>query len=237
MPIIRLQSVSKKFSRRQDGSRSLGSFLWQGLKGKKSEDFWALRNIDLSVERGERLAILGRNGSGKTTLIRLVARTLVPTQGQVLVEGSVAPLVSFTTGFDLRLSGYDNAFLRASLFGLSRKEIDRLLPLVVEFAELEEAIHFPVETYSAGMTARLGFSLSVHMQADIYLMDEGLSTGDSLFQKKAQQAMSERIRQDGTWVIVTHDLEMAREFCSRGIVLRNGEIVAQGPVAELSGAF
>lgn len=237
MPVIRLQSVSKKFSRRQDGSRSLGSFLWQGLKGKKSEDFWALRNIDLVVERGERLAILGRNGSGKTTLIRLVAQTLVPTTGKVIVEGSVAPLVSFTTGFDLRLSGYDNAFLRASLFGLTRPEIDRLLPQVVEFAELEEAIHFPVETYSAGMTARLGFSLSVHMQADIYLMDEGLTTGDSLFQKKAQRAMSERIRRDGTWVIVTHDLDMASEFCSRGIVLQDGEIVAQGPVAELSGAF
>lgn len=237
MPIIRLQSVSKKFSRRQDGSRSLGSFVWNGLRGKRSEDFWALRNIDLEVERGERLAILGCNGSGKTTLIRLLAQTLVPTSGKILVQGNVAPLVSFTTGFDGRLSGYDNAFLRASMFGLNRKAIESFLPRVIEFAELQEAIHFPVETYSAGMTARLGFSLSVHLQADIYLMDEGLSTGDSAFQKKAQRAMSERIRQDGTWVIVTHDLEMAAEFCNRGIVLEHGQIVAQGPVTELSGAL
>jgi ABC-type polysaccharide/polyol phosphate transport system ATPase subunit len=236
MVCVGLRGVGKKYTRNQDRSRSLTSFLWSAFSGKSRNDHWALCDIDLEIKQGERLAVLGHNGSGKTTLIRLIARTLVPTLGQVEVVGKVAPLVSFTSGFDVRLSGYDNAVLRASMFGMSRREIDSLLPEVVRFAGLEEAIDYPVETYSSGMVSRLGFSLSLHLQADIYLMDEGLSTGDSAFQAKAHQAMSERIRGHGTWVVATHDPKMAAEFCTRGIVLQHGRICAQGSMEELERA-
>ncbi len=234
---IGLHQVSKKFSRHQDRSRSLAAFGWSGLKGKQTSDLWALRDVNLEIQQGERIAVFGRNGAGKTTLIRLIASTLVPTCGQVRVFGSVAPLVSFTSGFDNRLSGYDNAVLRASMFGLSRAQIAQLLPQVVGFAELEEAIDYPVETYSSGMVARLGFSLSVHLRADIYLMDEGLSTGDAAFQKKARQAMADRIRDDGTWVIATHDYPMAREFCTRGVMLESGLVTAEGPITDFASFF
>lgn len=226
MVCVRLRGVGKKYTCNQDRSRSLTSFLWSDFSGKSRSEHWALREIDLEIKQGERLAVLGR----------LIARTLVPTLGQVEVVGKVAPLVSFTSGFDVRLSGYDNAVLRASMFGMSRREIDSLLPEVVRFAGLEEAIDYPVETYSSGMVSRLGFSLSLHLQADIYLMDEGLSTGDSAFQAKAHQAMSERIRGHGTWVVATHDPKMAAEFCTRGIVLQHGRICAQGSMEELERA-
>ena len=236
MVCVELRGVCKKYTRNQDRSRSLTAFLRSAFSGKGRSELWALRDIDLEVQQGERIAVLGHNGSGKTTLIRLIARTLVPTLGEVNVVGKVAPLVSFTSGFDMRLSGYDNAFLRASMFGMSRSDIDSLLPEVVSFAGLEEAIDFPVETYSSGMVSRLGFSLSLHLQADIYLMDEGLSTGDSAFQAKARQAMSERIRGHGTWVVATHDPKMAAEFCTRGIVLQGGRVCAQGSIEELERA-
>lgn len=210
------------------------AFLWSGLRGGPSHQKWALQDIHLEIQAGERVAILGHNGAGKTTLLRLIADTLVPCSGEIQVRGSVAPIAGISSGYDHRLSGRDNLILRAALFGLSRPEIESLLPRVIEFAELEEAIDLPVQTYSSGMLARLGFSLSIHLEAQIYLVDEGMVAGDRQFRVKARQALEERIRSGGTWIMVTHDLEPVRDFCQRGYVLDQGRIVREGPLEELT---
>lgn len=188
----------------------------------------------MEVHAGERVAIMGHNGAGKSTLLRLIADTLVPSSGEIRVSGSVTPIAGITGGFDSRLSGRDNLVLRASLFGLSNAETRALIPRVIEFAELEEAIDLPVDTYSSGMLARLGFSLSIHLEAQIYLIDEGMTAGDRSFRVKARKAMEERIRSGGTWLIVTHDLAPVQDFCQRGYMLEKGQIIQSGTLAELT---
>ncbi len=230
---VRFSNVSKRFFSKADTSRSLAAFLWSGFKGTPQRERWALKDLSFEIQAGERVAIMGHNGAGKSTLLRLIADTLVPCSGRIEVNGSVAPIAGISGGFDGRLSGRDNLVLRASLFGLSSSQIGHLLPRVIEFAELEEAIDLPVATYSSGMVARLGFALSIHLQAQIYLIDEGLTAGDPAFRAKARKAMEERIRGGGTWLIVSHDLGPVQDFCQRALLLERGQLVRSGRPEEL----
>jgi len=235
--LIEITKLSKKYRVSTDGSKSLSEFFAKSFRPKKEDDVWALTDINIRVKEGERVAILGHNGAGKSTLMGLIAGTLVPTSGEVEVKGSVVPLFGFSAGFDDRLSGADNLYLRAALFGLGREETTALLPEIAAFAELEEYLHRPVLSYSTGMKARLGFALSIQLKADVYLLDEALGAGDAQFRSKAWKALGERMKSHGTWIIVTHNPTSIEPFCHRGYLLNKGRIAAEGPFQEIAALY
>jgi ABC-type polysaccharide/polyol phosphate transport system ATPase subunit len=230
-PAIELEGVTKAFLLRRNAARDLkvrfvGMF--HPRHREKREQRWALRGIDLRVERGEFLGVVGPNGSGKSTLLRILAGILVPTSGRVRVQGTVAPLIELGAGFHSDLTGRENIYLHTSLFGLSRRRTDALYDAIVRFAELEDSIDLPVKNYSTGMYMRLGFAVAAHLDADVLLLDEVLAVGDERFQQKCFHYIHERRRQGATVVLVTHQLDVVRHLCDRACLVVDGRVVAVG---------
>lgn len=234
LPAIEVRNVWKQFLVRHNRADSLKE-RFIGLFNKRyrehCEPFWALRDISFTVERGEALGLIGPNGSGKSTLLRLIARTLVPTKGEIIVRGRVAPMIELGVGFHHELTGQENIYLNASLYGLTRREIDRIYKDIVDFSELGEFIDVPVKNYSTGMYARLGFSIAVHLDPDILLIDEVLAVGDEHFQKKCLERMMEFRRRGKTIVFVSHSAEAIKKLCDRACLLSQGTITAIGEAA------
>jgi ABC-2 type transport system ATP-binding protein len=196
------------------------------------EDFWALKDINLEIAQGETVGLLGHNGSGKSTLLKCVAGILQPTEGQIRTVGRVAALLELGAGFHPDLSGRDNVFLNASLLGLKRKEVERKFDDIVAFAELEPHIDQQVKYYSSGMYVRLGFAVAVNMDPDILLVDEVLSVGDELFQRKCLDRVKQFQREGRTIVFVTHSPDQVRLICDRAAVLDKGDMIACGTAGE-----
>lgn len=197
------------------------------------EELTALRDVDLVVPKGELLGLLGPNGSGKSTLLRLLAGILQPTAGEVLVQGRVAPLIELGVGFHPELTGRENVHLNASLFGMSRRETEALLPGIVDFSELAEFMDIPVKSYSTGMYMRLGFSIAVHLQSDVLLLDEVLAVGDAHFQEKCLERLSAIHAAGRTIIMVSHDLGAIAKMCDRAVLLIAGRVRSQGPPEEV----
>ncbi len=196
------------------------------LRGQSGyEEFWALKDISFSVAAGEAIGLVGPNGSGKSTLLGLMARVLKPTQGSIGVEGRVCPLLELGTGFHLELTGRENVFLNASLLGLTNRETARRYPDIVDFAELGDVMDAPVKTYSTGMVIRLGFSVAVHLDPDVLLIDEVLGVGDEHFQHKSFGRLMDFKREGRTIFVVSHNLEAVRKICDRAIWLDRGRMV------------
>ncbi len=194
----------------------------------RNNEFWALRDVNLQVHRGEVLGIIGRNGAGKSTLLKVMARVLRPTEGRVWIRGHVAPLLEFQAGFHPELTGRENVFLNGTLLGSTRRQMEARLEQIIDFAELHEFIDAPIRTYSSGMIARLGFAIATDVAPDILIVDEVLSVGDEGFRRKSSQRMEE-FRQRGTTILlVTHSLEVVRSMCTRAIWLEHGVIRASG---------
>ncbi|MCI2429063.1 ABC transporter ATP-binding protein [Candidatus Acetothermia bacterium] len=200
---------------------------------ERCEPFWALRGISFTVERGEALGLIGPNGSGKSTLLRLIARTLSPTQGKILVQGRVAPMIEIGVGFHHELTGQENIYLNASLYGLTRCEVDRIYEDILEFSELGEFIDVPVKNYSTGMYARLGFSIAVHLDPDILLIDEVLAVGDERFQKKCMERMMDFRRRGKTILFVSHNAEAVKRLCDRACLLMHGALIDVDEVSRI----
>ena len=201
------------------------------------EEFWALREVSVSVMPGEVLAIIGRNGAGKSTLLQVVARVLPPTTGNVTVRGRVAPLLQLGAGFDPMLSGRENVYLNGALLGVRRSDIDREFENIVEFAELSDFIDAPLRVYSSGMVARLGFAVATAIVPDILILDEVLAVGDKAFKTKCLARM-ESLRASGkTMLVCTHDLDFVREHCSRAIWLDAGRVRLSGDPIEVAEAY
>jgi ABC-type polysaccharide/polyol phosphate transport system ATPase subunit len=232
-PVVRLDGVSKRYllhgPRAADFKTAL-LHLPDVPRGRRARQvFWALTDINLSVERGESLGIIGPNGAGKSTLLRIVGRLARPTRGTVTVSGRLSPLLELGAGFHERLTGRENALLNAVLLGLTKREALERMDAIIDFAELHEFIDEPMHTYSSGMYVRLGFSVAVHVDADILLVDEVLAVGDAEFQQKCFRHV-ERLRERGvTIVLVSHDLEAVQRFCDRAILVEHGRIAAEGP--------
>jgi len=190
--------------------------------------FVALDGVSLEVRRGESLGIIGPNGSGKSTTLRIMARITPPTAGEVSVNGRISALLELGSGFHPQISGRENAILNAVLLGLTLQEAREVLPDIIEFSELGDFIDQPMRTYSSGMFFRLGFSVAVHVQPEILLIDEVLAVGDAQFQEKCM-AHIHALREKGvTLVLVTHDMLSLPKFCDRGILLENGRITDEG---------
>ena len=201
------------------------------------QDFWALKDIDLTVAQGETVGILGHNGSGKSTLLKCIAGILKPTTGRVQVRGRVASLLELGAGFHPDLSGRENIFINASFLAIPKKEIARRFDEIVGFAELEPFIDQQVKHYSSGMVIRLGFAVAINVDPELLLIDEVLSVGDEAFQLKCLDRIEEFQREGRTILFVTHSAEQVRRFCDRGVVLHHGEKVADDQPADAIRVF
>ncbi len=203
----------------------------------RRSEFWALRDINLAVYPGQVLGLVGRNGAGKTTLLKTLAGILAPDRGRVDVRGRVGCLLSFGVGFNPNLSGRENIYLNGSVLGLSEREIDARLGEIVAFCELEEFIDAPVRTYSAGMRGRLGFSIAVHIEPDVLILDEVLTVGDDYFRAKAGTIVDRFRESEKTVIIASHSMTLIREVCTHAMWLDRGEIRMLGTPTDVTRAY
>lgn len=236
MPALEFIDVSKTF-RRSTGQLLFRSHLMRWLRPQQKERFFALKNVSFRVERGESLAIIGRNGAGKSTLLSLVAGLAKPDGGTISVNGRIAALLELGSGFHPDLTGTENVFLNAALLGLTRKRTMQLFDAIVEFADIGDFIGEPLRTYSTGMMLRLAFSVAIHMDPDILLIDEVLAVGDQGFQARCLDKVHEFRRTGKTIVCVSHASAIIQQFCDRAIWLDHGELLMKGPVLEVSEAY
>ena len=199
--------------------------------------FHALKNINLSVQRGEIFGVLGRNGAGKSTLLKVISRVLYPTTGRVWIQGNVAPLLELGAGFHPELTGMENVFLNGTLLGHKRLEIEEKMDYILQFSEIGDFIYAPLRTYSSGMNARLGFSVATAWIPDILVLDEVLSVGDAAFQEKCEQRMKEMMESGSTILLVSHSENIIKSTCKRAILLHHGEMVGMGPIEEISESY
>ncbi|SNQ46993.1 ABC transporter ATP-binding protein (Partial match) [Frankia canadensis] len=228
--VIRAAGISKRFVSGRNRATSLKErFVRRG--GPAGDDFWALRDIDATIGRGQTVGLAGANGSGKSTLLKVLAGILRPTSGDVEVHGRIASLLELGAGFNGELSGRDNVYLNASLLGLSKREIDRLFDSIVDFAELRHKIDDDVKHYSSGQYVRLGFAVAVHVDPDVLLVDEVLAVGDEAFQRKCLAKIAEFRAQGRTILFVTHSLDLIESMCDRVLVLESGSLIFDGQPA------
>ncbi len=197
------------------------------------QPFAALKDVNLQVRRGECVGIIGTNGSGKSTLLKIITGVLYPTTGEVKVEGSISSLLELGAGFNPNYTGMQNIYLNGVILGLSKEEMARRVPLIEEFAGIGEFIHQPVRKYSSGMFARLAFSVAIHVDPDVLIVDEALSVGDIFFQTKCYQKFLDFKRQGKTILFVTHDLSSVIQYCDRALLLNRGEQISVGPCKEV----
>jgi ABC-2 type transport system ATP-binding protein len=228
--VIRAAAVSKKFVSYSRRATSLKEkFVRRG--GMSGEDFWALRDVDVEIGRGQTVGLAGANGSGKSTLLKVLAGILRPTSGLVEVNGRIASLLELGAGFNGELSGRDNIYLNAALLGLSKREIDKLFDSIVDFSELRHKIDDEVKHYSSGQYVRLGFAVAVHVDPDVLLVDEVLAVGDEAFQRKCLAKIAEFRAEGRTILFVTHSLDLIENMCDRVIVLESGQVIHDGAPA------
>src|SRR5271169_4284999 len=195
---------------------------------KKEETFWALKDVSLEVKEGEVLGLIGRNGAGKTTLLKILSRITKPTTGWAEIHGRVGSLLEVGTGFHPELTGRENAFLSGAILGMAKSEIERKFDEIVAFAELEKFIDTPVKHYSSGMYVRLAFAVAAHLEPEILLVDEVLAVGDINFQKKCLGKMGDVARAGRTVVLVSHNLGVIGQLCSRCVWMDDGKVVSDG---------
>lgn len=225
--VIEVKNVWKKFKIYHDKPHTLKDkvLFWNR---NKYEVRWVLEDISFAVKKGESIGIIGKNGSGKSTLLKLLTKIIYPNKGSINMKGRVAGLLELGAGFHPDLSGRENIYINASIFGLSKKEIDKVFQTIIDFAELQDFIDNPVRTYSSGMYMRLAFAVAINIHADILLIDEILAVGDISFQEKCLNKLKE-IKECGvTIVIVSHSLEQIERFCDKSIWIHSGQIAALG---------
>jgi ABC-2 type transport system ATP-binding protein len=233
---IEIRNLNKQFVLRH--TRSLKEalvWLLRGRKGDLAKKFHALRDLSIDVEHGETVALLGLNGSGKSTLLKHISGVMLPDSGTVRTGGRVAGLIEVGAGFHPDLSGRDNVYLNGAILGMTEAEIKDKFDSIVEFAEIGEFIDTEVKFYSSGMYLRLAFSVAVHTDPDVFLVDEILAVGDEPFQKKCLAKIKELAAAGKTLIVVSHDLDLVAHVCERGVLLEHGSVVMDGPVAEVIG--
>ncbi len=204
-----------------------------GTKGQSGDEFWALKGIDLEIEKGDRIGIIGRNGAGKSTLLKILSRVTAPTDGKVYINGKITSMLEVGTGFHGELTGRENIYLNGAILGMNRKKIDEKIDEIIEFSECGEFIDTPVKRYSSGMYVKLAFSVAAHLDSEIMIMDEVLAVGDVNFQRKALDKMSEVAKSQGKTILyVSHNMSTVRRLCNKCVVLDEGVIKYQGNVED-----
>lgn len=229
---ITIESVSKLF--RLQKQKTFKEFLPALVGGQStSETFWALKNISFSIKKGESFGIIGPNGSGKSTLLKLMAGVTQPTKGRLEVHGKIAPLIELGAGFHSELTGRENVYLNGVILGRKRQQIEEDFASIVAFSELADFIDQPIKHYSSGMYLRLAFSVAIHTNPDVLLVDEILTVGDASFQEKSRQKMDQFHADGKTIVIVSHSLSTVAEFCDRAAYINKGKLIELGPAQQV----
>lgn len=239
-PVVSLKNVSRAYDKQREYNRSLQQRLLRIItrKQRTSTDlFYPLQDVSLSIHSGDFLGIIGPNGAGKSTLLKLVTGIIVPTSGDLTVCGRVCSLLELGAGFHPDLTGRENIYLNGSIYGLNRREIDERIERIIDFAELGDFIDTPVKHYSSGMYVRLGFSVAIHTDPDILLVDEVLAVGDVNFQQKCLRSIENFRKRGGTLILVSHDLSTLQSICTRAIWLEDGRIQADGNPLDVGMAY
>lgn len=230
---IVLEDVHKTFKVYLDKANTIKEKLLFLFSRNRKEKREVLKGIDLKIKKGESVALIGVNGGGKSTLLKLMTKIIYPNKGKITINGKLTSLLELGAGFHQDFSGRENIYFNASIFGLTRKEIDDRLNDIIEFSELEDYIDNPVRTYSSGMFMRLAFSVAINVNADILLIDEILSVGDQHFQEKCYKKMKELSKEGKTMVFVTHSLQSVSNLCDRAVWLHEGKIKMDGKSDEV----
>lgn len=232
--IITVDNVGMEFNLSQEKIDSLKEYFIKFLKRElQFQSFWALKNVSMKVEKGDRVGVVGLNGAGKSTLLKLISGVMKPTEGQIKVKGRLSPLLALGAGFDPSYTGRENIFLYGSLLGHSKRFIESKFDEIVEFSEIGDFIDVPLKNYSSGMGARLAFSIATAVQPEILILDEVLSVGDVKFQEKSRKRMNSLMDGQVTILFVSHSTHEVRRICDKAIWLDKGQLVMQGPVDEV----
>ena len=230
--VIKVVNMSKDFKLNSDKPHTLKERLVYGRKNRK-EYRQILKNINIDIHKGETVALIGTNGSGKSTLLKLMTKIIYPTKGKLMTKGKLTSLLELGAGFHPDFTGRENIYFNASIFGLTRRQIDDRLEQIIEFSELGELIDTPVRTYSSGMYMRLAFSVAINVDADILLIDEILAVGDQHFQDKCFAKLFELKKNNKTIVIVSHSLDSVKKLCDRAIWIYEGKVRMDGNTNEV----
>ncbi|NYE94894.1 ABC-2 type transport system ATP-binding protein [Psychromicrobium silvestre] len=235
---IEVKTVNKEFVLRHTRSiKEALVWLIRGRKGDLSEKFHALKDVSLDVQQGETVALLGFNGSGKSTLLKHISGVMIPDSGTVQTRGRVAGLIEVGAGFHHDLSGRDNVYLNGAILGMTETEIDERFDSIIEFAEIGQFIDTEVKFYSSGMYLRLAFSVAVHTDPEVFLVDEILAVGDEPFQRKCIAKIKELAADGKTLVVVSHDLDLVAKICERGVLMDHGQVIFDGPIDDAVDQF
>lgn len=233
-PAIKVENVSVLFNLNNEKIDNLKEYFIKLVTRKLHyNEFWALRDISFTVEKSDRVGVLGFNGAGKSTLLKVVSGVLKPTKGSVEVHGVIAPMLELGAGFDMNYSGRENIYLYGATMGYPRKYIQERYDEIVRFSELEKFIDVPVKNYSSGMKARLGFAIASAVEPEVLILDEVLSVGDAKFKKKSEQKIVSMFDKGVTVLFVSHNTEQVRRICNKAIILDGGRLTAYGEVNEI----
>lgn len=235
--MIYIKNVSMRFDLGIEKDKSLKmAFIRlfnKKMRTEKSKPFWALRDIDLKVKKGEVVGLIGSNGAGKSTLLKLVSGVMKPTKGEIITNGKISPMIELGAGFDTELTARENIYLNGAILGYSEELINEKFDEIVEFSELKEFLDAPIKNFSSGMTAKLAFSIATIVEPEILIVDEILSVGDIKFQEKSKKKMMEMITGGTTVLFVSHSIEQIKELCTRVVWLEHGKIVDNGNPKEV----
>lgn len=233
---VRVDRLGKKFRIYSERNQSLKSALMRG-RVSKYDQFWALRDLSIEVTKGTTLGLVGGNGSGKSTLLKTLAKIYWPDEGDIEYFGRMSALLEVGSGFHPELTGRENVFLNGSILGMKRKEIEQRYEQIVEFSGVREFIDQPVKNYSSGMYVRLGFSVAIHVEPDILVVDEVLAVGDAAFQAQCFERFRELKRQGTTIILVSHDMEAVNNLCDQVAWIKKGKLQMLGPAKKVTQAY
>ena len=232
---IEVDNVSMKFNLSREKVDSLKDYIFKTIKREiQYNEFWALKNVSFSVEKGDRVGILGLNGAGKSTLLKVISGVFKPTEGHVDKHGKMVPLLELGAGFDPQNTGKENIYLYGAMLGYTKKFIDSKYDEIVEFSELQKFMDVPVKNYSSGMKSRLGFSIATVVEPKILILDEVLSVGDAKFRKKSEKKIMSMFDSGVTVLFVSHSLEQVQRLCNKAMILEKGKLIAYGDIDPIS---
>ena len=237
-PAIIVDDVSMKFNLSKEKVDSLKDYIIKSLRKEiKYNEFWALKNVSFTVEKGDRVGILGLNGAGKSTLLKVIAGVFKPTSGTVTKHGKMVPLLELGAGFDPQYTGKENIYLYGAMLGYTKAFIDEKYDEIVEFSELKEFIDVPLKNYSSGMKSRLGFSIATVVSPKILILDEVLSVGDAKFRKKSEKKVLSMFDSGVTVLFVSHSLAQVQRICNKAMILEKGKLIAYGDIDTISAQY
>ena len=232
---IEVDNVSMKFNLSREKVDSLKDYIFKTINREiQYNEFWALKNVSFSVEKGDRVGILGLNGAGKSTLLKVISGVFKPTEGHVDKHGKMVPLLELGAGFDPQYTGKENIYLYGAMLGYTKKFIDSKYDEIVEFSELQKFMDVPVKNYSSGMKSRLGFSIATVVEPKILILDEVLSVGDAKFRKKSEKKIMSMFDSGVTVLFVSHSLEQVQRLCNKAMILEKGKLIAYGDIVPIS---